>query len=179
MTRTPLATRKLRQGRFFLERLQTQSGRSIRKDSIALESYLSAFLGAIQSAFYRLGKEVGKDTFRMKQKQWRSRLPQEDRKFFNWMTKQRDLDVHELPPTTTTKGKRYGVHSISNVQSSAPPGVDPGHVILYQHYLGSLEITNACEKYMSLMESLVQEFQNVKPGKKTGGERSRKLTNGL
>ena len=103
MSKTPKASRKLQHARFFLRQLKLLDAKLIGKDPHEFECYLSACLGALVSAFYRLREEVGHSTFKKKKGQWLMHLSVDKRQFFNHMTKQRDLDVHEVDPETIKK----------------------------------------------------------------------------
>lgn len=174
MSKTPNAVRKLGQARLLLWLLQQESQKVIGKDWLVVETLLSACLGATCSAFYRLEKEVGKATFKAKKIYWlMKRLTPQDRAFFNKMTKERDLDVHVTSPATKPKEKTIPAHQVPNVQVFAPPGVlvpNPetggaphfaqSWVIAHETYHGEDEVTQACKRFLELMEDLVKEFQD-------------------
>lgn len=84
MTKTPRAAKKLEQARCFLGDLNTENRKVIGKDRAIVDRCVSACLGAVKAAFYRLKKEVG-PTFGAKNKAWRETLTEEQRAFFNRM----------------------------------------------------------------------------------------------
>ena len=171
VSKTPLATKKLEQARFFLGLIRAENQKAIAKDAPAIEAFLSACLGATKAAFYRLEKEVGKTVFKGKKTRWHTGLDVKERKFFNWMMKQRDLDVHETDPKTTLKQKAIPAYVVPGVHVVSPPGVlvpnpdpsghprfAPGWVIHGEVQLGAQEATAACEKFINLMDSLLSQF---------------------
>lgn len=150
---------------------------------VAIEAYLSACLGEVRAAFYRLEKGVGKATFARKQKAWRQRLSGEEVAFFNWMMNQADFDVHQEDPETTIKEKAIPYPSANFVMAVpadrrprihvfGPPGMlvpnpvpggDPpfaaAWIMSQERHLGAEEAAQACRKFLDLMEHLIAEFQ--------------------
>ncbi len=175
MTKTPNASRKLDHARIHLGLLQEENRKDVGKDRLAMEAHMSACLGAVASAYERLHNEVDKDVFKRKNAEWRSRLTPEDQAFFDRMKTYRDIDVHRGAFKTTEKAKPVPAHMVPGVQVFGPvdaliPNPDPGGtprfapawIIGQEVYVKEEEATQACGKYLELMENLVRQFQNTK-----------------
>lgn len=173
MSKTPLASKKLAQARFFLHLLQAENQKVIGKEGLALEAYLGACLGSIKAALYRVKKEVGAQTYEATLAKWKGTLSRPERKRFERMQNLRDLDVHEADIKTTIKQKAIPAHHFQGMTVRGPPGhlipnpvpggdppFAPAWVIGNEVYLDADEVAAACEKFLSLAERLLAEFQS-------------------
>jgi hypothetical protein len=90
----PLAWKKLREARFFLDQLRSaESGPRTEEN---FDYYLSAFLNAGRSAVYKIGFTLGSleavDA-------WKATRNADDREFFDSMTELRHSEVHNKGAT--------------------------------------------------------------------------------
>ena len=122
-------------------------------DLAALEAYVAACIGAVQSAFYRLEKETGKALFKAKHKAWRRTLTQVERSFLNRMIRLRDTDVHKEDIMLSS----YVSVLPSRVFQTGPDSKD---VTTRTKYLvHGDEVSSACGRFLSLMEGFVEYCQ--------------------
>jgi hypothetical protein len=144
--RRPLT--KLEQAFFHLEHLKSE----VRRPSvefIAVESYLSGCLGALQGAFYVLRHTQPK--FKSIFRKWRDELRQEDREFFNRMIAERDADVHA-----------GGTSLFIQFTITIRPQGQTGDTELRLGVGGKdHEIVAACERFIAFMADLIKQFRNV------------------
>ncbi len=178
VSKTPLASRKLDQARLFVHLLHAENKKVIGKESLIIEAYLDACLGAIKSALYRLEKEVGTPIYNAALAKWRGELrklsPLELHRF-DRMQKLRNMDVHKEDIKTTIEPKAIPAPHINitgMVAVSGPPGEPlpnpvpggeppfaPAWVIGSEVFVDSVEAAAACEKFLALAERFVAEFQ--------------------
>ena len=110
MAQIPATRKKLREARFFLEKLRDEV-KSIPRDPELFEFYLSAFLSAGRSVTFVLQAEE-KDKYDTWYRSWVQALPPEDRQVLALMNEQR-------VPTGSRAHPAYGFHW------HAPFGTDP------------------------------------------------------
>jgi hypothetical protein len=172
MSKTPQASKKLAQARLFLHRVHTENQKVIGKDTSVMEADISACLGAIKAALYRLKKEVGAQSYEATLAKWKGMLGPLERTRFQRMQDLRDLDVHETDIKTTVKQNATPAHLVPGVTVWGPPGIllpnpepggdppfAPAWVIGHEVYVAADEAATACEKFLNLAERLVAEFQ--------------------
>jgi hypothetical protein len=172
VSKTPRAERKIAHARFHLGRLRAENAKVVGRDAVAIEADISACLGAIKSALYRLQKEAGGQPYKKTLAYWKGTLSPAERHDFRRMTKLRDLDVHEDDIPTSIKEKAIPALSVRGFTVSTPPGVlmpnpDPkglpkfatAWVIGQEVLLEAGEAAGKCERYIDLLTRLVKEFQ--------------------
>lgn len=145
----PQTYRKLREARFFLDRMKgaarpkafsihhpshlalniaVNAGKSVklRIDQEQYQFFLSAFLSAARSVTFVLQKE-GKATYDRTFPLWRNNLPNEDRELLDLMNEQRTREVHQSEAQVVSGVEATPIHNIDTdasgritVSSSTP-----------------------------------------------------------
>jgi hypothetical protein len=173
VSKTPLATRKLDQARFFLELLHAENAKVIGEKRRGIEAYTSACLGALKSAVYRLEKDVGRTEFRAGESKFKGRLDRAERNRYERMKNQRDFDVHEGDLSTTSAERAIPAHlAPAGVKIFGPPGLlvpnpvpggEPafsvGWLIAEEVHLDAAAVETTCSRYVDLVAHLLAEFQ--------------------
>lgn len=166
-----LATeRKLREARFFLDRLIAESKRAVRNEPEALGFYLSAFLSAARSVTFALQHEE-KDRYDAWFPSWFAQRGVEDQELLNFLKTQRNYaekrggaDVEfdweyilvTLLPIENRAHPAYGF-TWSGVPGAPPPAVGiPVHS--FQSPRGDSEVVPTCQRYVGILAELVQDF---------------------
>src|SRR5262249_53967433 len=104
----PIASRKLRETEFFLEKLKAE--RSSESDSEIFAFYLSAFLSAFKAEI--AGKEM---TSRVVEG-WQAKLPVEDQERLSFLTIQRNREVHHQGAVIEKAARRQTRFLVPTVQ---------------------------------------------------------------
>jgi hypothetical protein len=172
MSKTPHADRKVEHASFHLGRLRAENAKMIGKNGLAIEADVSACLGAIKSALYRLKEEVGSHAYTTTLARWKGTMTPVERHRFKRMADLRDLDVHEGDIQTSVKQTAVPASAVPNVTASAPPGVlvpnsDPEGIPKYavawvfrqEVQLEAADAAATCEKYLELLKRFIAEFQ--------------------
>lgn len=172
MTKTPRAAKKLEHARFFFQHAKLENQKVIGKDRSVIEACVSACIGAVQSAFYRLRDEIGAG-FEAKHKTWRKSLTQDELAFLNRMIKLRDMDVHIDDIALSAKVSAIPAHLVPGVTvfpgplragvlnpiTGGQPSVAPSLVTFQKYSLVGDEAASTCEKFLTLMGRLVEYCQ--------------------
>jgi hypothetical protein len=166
--------RKLREARFFLDYLVSESKRAVRNEPEAFTFFLSAFLGAARSVSFVLQKEE-KQKYDAWFPSWKAALTSDETRLFKFMANQRTAEVkltgaektsdleqvliRELPQENRSHpAYGYGVHDLS------APWTDPATVGIVVHYFtiddSPQKVVDICALYLQLLERLVQDFIN-------------------
>ena len=173
MSKTPLATKKLEQARFFLALLHAENAKVVGEKRRGIEAYTSACLGALKSAVYRLEKDVGHTAFRSGESKFKGRLNRAERHRYERMKNHRDFDVHQgdLPTTLTERAipahlAPRGVQFLGPPDLLVPnpvPGGQPafsiGWLIAQEVHLDAAAVETTCARYVDLVARLLAEFQ--------------------
>lgn len=169
---------KLGEARFFLQHLQkeTQSQEQMHagrlkktaRSSNAFRYYVSAYLSAAVSVIYILEAQD-----KAWVQEWRQKLPEPQKEFFNRMQGQRNSEVHELNPKISVENKPVPIVFVPSVQ------VLPYDIFRYdtveietdlvrvwvqasQSYFEltgePAEVGQACTRHFALVECLLREF---------------------
>lgn len=174
------AKEKLAEARFFLAKLQKEKGRD---DTEVFGYYTSAFLSAAVSVVFVLqDRQIGDHKWL---KNWRKKLPLEEEEFLGQIEGQRTSEVHKLGPEISTPQRRAVPELDPSVQIFTTPvalwdeeeikrlhkenqerGLPPGCQVwtyIYEHFFLirgiPTEIISSCQRYLSLLERLIQEFE--------------------
>jgi hypothetical protein len=144
------ARNKLAQAKFHLGHLASAVQQE-RRVLLEVESFLGGCLGAAQSAFYILEKEAAE--FKFVHAHWKSALSPAEREFVNRMMDERGTDVHSGSTTL-------------HINLTVRPG-DPEAYwdFRFKKYGGAVEITEACQRFIDLIERLVDQLEGL--GKET------------
>lgn len=162
----PTADRKLRGAKFFLERLK-EVRRHPRSEEFGF--YLSAFLGEARSVTWGLQNDFGKDHADARLAMWRTAHPA-DLGFLAFMNERRLDEVHRKGAAIETHGKSvelgFAVQApdgrLVPVESPFGPGT-AAYGLVPEHYFEiddqRVEVIEACERYVALLESIVEEVK--------------------
>jgi len=173
MSKTPNADRKAEHASFHLARLRAENAKMIGTDGLAVEADMSACLGAIKSALYRLKEEVGSQAYATTLARWKGTLTPVERHRFTRMADLRDLDVHEGAIPTAVKQTAVPANTVPGVTVLGPPGVmaaanpDSEGIPKYasawvykqEVQLEAADAAATCEKYLDLLTRFIAEFQ--------------------
>ncbi|HXJ79062.1 MAG TPA: hypothetical protein VMS64_10315 [Candidatus Methylomirabilis sp.] len=148
------AEKKLRQARFFVDRLQEEAATSAAARAAEVqEYYFSACLSAAQSVFYALDQST---EFRAVERAWRAARSDAERAEFNWMMALRDDDdlvAHVNPDDTGVAGAvlrgALGVY-------------------LRDDQSGKAEAPTVCEKFIDHLAALVETVKARRGAQSTG-----------
>jgi hypothetical protein len=138
------ANNKLNQARFHLAHL-TLSARQDREVLLAVESFLGGCLGAVQAAFFTLEREA--PDFKVVHGQWKTTLSQAEREFVNRMMSERSSDVHAGNTT---------LHLNLTITPGSP---ETSEEFRFKGYGGAVEISAACQRFIDLIQVLVDRFE--------------------
>ena len=163
-----ITQKKLREARFFSQMLGKASQQPVRNDPEEFGFYLSAFLSAARAVTCALQHEE-KDKYDAWSPAWFNSRSPEDQTFLKDMITNRnfvqnrggaemDQDWEYIPVTEIRTENRehpaYGFHWYG------PPGTPPPTVGMpvYSFKGSGDEVTSACERYVTILDSLVREF---------------------
>jgi hypothetical protein len=167
----PTADRKLRGAKFFLDRLK-----EVRRHPRAEEFgfYLSALLGEARSVTWGLQNDLGKDHADARLAMWRAARPA-DLGFLDFMNEQRVDEVHRKGAAIETQGRSvqlgFAIQAPDGrfipVESPFGPGT-VAYGLAAEHYFEidgqPVEVIAACERYITLLESIVEECKRCGNG---------------
>jgi len=159
--------KKLREARFFLSRLDTESRRTVRNEPEAFDYFMSAFVSAARSVTFALQAEE-KAKYKQWFPGWLATRPEEDEKLLKLMVSQRNAEQKHGGGDRRTEWDYVPVTQLSSEELggqvfwSAPPGVPPpevGRPVRYLDHGGEQsDALSACKRYYALLAELVQGF---------------------
>jgi hypothetical protein len=175
MSAIPATQRKLRHARETFQLLQAGT-RAIPLVHDEVERRLSDFLSAAYSVEDVLKEEVG----RPQVDRWLSKLSQRNangHRLYRFMREQRRVEVHDRGATVTTglqeisyleylerteagRSWRHPAYHGMQLSLSGPFGLErpPATVPIHVLMLGDEEVAAKCERYLRLLEQMVQAF---------------------
>ena len=165
-------TKNLKAARFFLGHLNEEQGRGFAARQEPLEFYLSACINAANGSVEALKEKVGEDTFACLEEEWRKHHPSDDLNLFDRLRDLRIEDFHYGVLHAPVGRKWVNAAGLRGIQVFSPPGVfveetNPGGEVVrgpalasvqtlnITHAGGQLEASEACQRFIALVESLV------------------------
>jgi hypothetical protein len=140
-----LSLNKVDQAHFHLKHLMRETNKPAPV-LLAIQSYLGGCVGAAQAAYNNL--QTSQPDFGSIRGRWRSTLGRADRRFMDYMTSERNLDVH------------HGATSLHRNTSKQPGGTDPiPDEFRLRGPVRPLEIVGACRTFIALIEDLTEQFK--------------------
>jgi hypothetical protein len=169
--------KKLRETRFFYEHLARESANVSPDRAGPFLFYLSAFLSAGRSVTFALQKEEKEKYDAWFQPIWEPAQTQADLDLMKEMKLQRNISEKEGAAKTTlmweytviipevTRDARghpaYGVHVFAPPGTPHPPTTRAVHHFTFGST--SAEVTEACKRYVDLLENVVRDFIEAHP----------------
>lgn len=159
--------KKLREARFFLNKLESEHKRAVRNEPEAFGFYMSAFLSAARSVTFALQKEE-KQKYDQWFPGWLAARGEDERELLALMTEQRNQEQKEGGGTRRAEWECIPVTELSREELggqvfwSAPVGVPEPQVGRLVHYFvrggEESEALSACIRYYDLLAELVETF---------------------
>ena len=165
------AEKKLREARFFLDRMREQELRAFG-DKEPFDFYLSAFLNGARTVQYRMVHEAARAG--LSYKRWREGWEgahQSAANLIKFLVRDRDMEVHERG-----SGRSAGTESIESGDSysdssgtvfvSGPPGVPPATTrTRYEFTVNDTTrtVTETCTEYVNLIGQMLADFRSEHP----------------
>ncbi|MBI1827483.1 MAG: hypothetical protein HY287_05415 [Planctomycetes bacterium] len=161
------AKKKLREARYFLIKLESESRVVMRNEPEAADFLASAFLSAARALVYALEKE-GKGVFKAWHKKYIAALAAEDRQLLEDMTDFRNQEHHEGGADRRTESESVPVSSLSShelggeVHWGGPPGApEPrvGRTVRYfQCDQRGIEVVSGSKKLFAILATLLERY---------------------
>jgi hypothetical protein len=166
MALIPKTQRKLRETKFFMGKLM-QEAQTTKLDKEDFEFLLSAFLTAGRSV-----RDVLRNEHRSYrawyQPGWKTKLRSEESQLFDFMQKQRNIEVHRLGAETQESIEMIPLaHASGNsplYAAYADTGAEIGQKVYYVKINGKHEkALDVCRRYLDLLLRLVDDFDRAFP----------------
>jgi hypothetical protein len=166
--------RKIREARFFYQRLVDERQRRVVNEPEAFRFYFSAFLSAATSVPEALSHE-GKKKYRAWAPEWDKQLTPEERKLEQFAYRLRVAEVHLSGTDLIVEREEIAVHELLNEnvdrdvwrtlyaqRGSGPLGRETGTTFRPDYYLedeaGKAQAIAICKQHLDYLEKLVTDF---------------------
>ena len=166
--------KKLREARFFFDRMKDQESRAFG-DKEPFDFYLSAFLSAARTVDWRL-RHQHKAAYEPWREEWDATLTAQEDRLIKFMVDDRNLEVHESGSTRAVKDERTDIRGTYSDKSGTitvsgpllplggPQENPPAAFITKPAYFFTIDgaerkATDACGEYLTLLERMVAKFK--------------------
>ena len=179
--KTEKAERKLREAKFFLDKMRAQECRAFG-DKEPFDFYLSAFLNAgtsFRDEFHVRQDRNRNDAIKAWRRAWEDGLSRDDNALYQFMGKDRNAEVHregsarsvkteEIPVGNIYSDASGTVTSSSGTLMAAGLGGMSGAAIRKPAYYFAIErserkATDACAEYLALLEGMLAKYKDDQP----------------
>jgi len=169
----PRVHKKLEEAVFFLDQMIEQEQRCTGQRE-PFDYYLSAFLSAGRTVDYRLCHEH-KAIYKPWRKEWNARITPDENRLIKFMVDDRNDEVHESGSSRTVgeegvplpvgryRSRRYGIFVSDDVVGSSSPNLIFRRSYSYSIDGADCKATEACRKYLVLLQRMVAEFEADHP----------------
>jgi hypothetical protein len=165
--------KKLEEAGFFLSKMSEQEQR-LTGHRVPFDYYLSAFLSAGRTVDCRLCHEH-KAIYKPWRKAWNARITPDENRLIKFMVDDRNDEVHESGSSRTVgekgvplpvgryQSRRDGIFFSDDVVGSSSPNLIFRPSYSFTIDRADCEATEACRKYLALLQRMVAEFEADHP----------------